>query len=49
MSKLTHQLSTVPELGTVSLSVPNGKSVIQFRQCANATLITELNSIGYSV
>ena len=49
MSKLTHRLSTVPELGAVNLSVQNGKSAIQFRQCANATLITELKSIGYSV
>ena len=49
MSKLTHRLSTVPELGAVNLSVRNGKSAIQFRQRANATLITELKSIGYSV
>ena len=42
MSKLTHLLSTVPELGAVNLSVRNGKSAIQFRQRANATLITEL-------
>ena len=43
MSKLKHQLSTVPELGAVNLSVRNGKSVVQFRQRANTTLITELN------
>ena len=49
MSKLTHRLSTVPELGAVNLSVRNGKSAIYFRQRANATLITELKSIGYSV
>ena len=49
MSKLTHRLSTVPELGAVNLSVRNGKSAIQFRRRANATLITELKSIGYSV
>ena len=49
MSKLTHRLSTVPELGVVNLSVRNGKSAIQFRQRANALLITELKSIGYSV
>ena len=49
MSKLTHRLSTVPELGAVNLSVRKGKSAIQFRQRANATLITELKSIGYSV
>ena len=42
MSKLTHLLSTVPDLGAVNLSVRNGKSAIQFRHRANATLITEL-------
>ena len=46
MSKLTHRLSTVPELGAVNLSVQNGKSAAQFRQRTNATLITELKSIG---
>ena len=35
MSKLTHRLSTVPELGAVNLSVWNGESVVQFRQRAN--------------
>ena len=49
MSKLTHRLSTVPELGAVNLSVRNGKSAIRFRELANAMLITELKSIGYSV
>ena len=43
MSKLTHCLSTVPELGAVNLSVRNGKSAVQFRQRTNATIITELN------
>ena len=43
MSKLTHRLSTVPELGAVNLSVRNSKSEVQFRQRANATLVTELN------
>ena len=43
MSKLTHRLSTVPELGAVNMSVRNGKSAIQFRQRTNATLVTELN------
>ena len=46
MSKLTHRLSTVPELGVVNLSGRDGKSAIQFRQRVNATLITELKSIG---
>ena len=43
MTKLAYLLSTVPELGAVNLSVRNGKSAIQFKLCANATLITELN------
>ena len=43
MSKLTHRLSTVPELGAVNLKVRNGKSAVRFKQRVNATLITELN------
>ena len=43
MSKLAHSLSTVPELGAVKLSVRNGKSAVQCRQRANATLITDFN------
>ena len=46
MSKLTHRLNTLPELSAVNLSVRNGKNAIQFRHRANATLITELKSIG---
>ena len=42
MSKLTHRLSTVPELGAVNLSVRNAKSAVQFRQRTNATIITDL-------
>ena len=33
----------MPELGAVNLSVRNGKSAVQCRQRANATLITKLN------
>ena len=45
MSKLTHRLSTVPELGAVNLIVRNGKSAIQFRQRANAMLCLNRNRV----
>ena len=43
MSKLTHRLSTVPELGAVNLSVRNGKSAIQFWGLFRGTLPCRVN------